>query len=84
MVSKRGETVFDVPQLRARQVREQHQRRRGPKIYSLRAPEVECIAKGKAHRPYEFGVKVSVATLIKSTKAGQLVAHVKALTRQSL
>ena len=37
------------------------------------------IAKGKAHRPYEFGVKVSVATLIKSTKAGQLVAHVKAL-----
>jgi hypothetical protein len=31
------------------------------KIYSLHAPEVECIAKGKAHRPYEFGVKVSVA-----------------------
>jgi IS5 family transposase len=31
------------------------------KIYSLHAPEVECIAKGKAHKPYEFGVKVSVA-----------------------
>jgi IS5 family transposase len=31
------------------------------KIYSLHAPEVECIAKGKAHRPYEFGVKVSLA-----------------------
>jgi transposase, IS5 family len=42
-------------------------------------PRSKCIAKGKAHRPYEFGVKVSVATLIKSTKAGQLVAHVKAL-----
>ncbi len=26
------------------------------------APEVECIAKGKAHKKYEFGVKVSVAT----------------------
>ena len=32
------------------------------KLYSLHAPEVECIAKGKAHRKYEFGVKVSVAT----------------------
>lgn len=31
------------------------------KIYSLHASEVECIAKGKAHRPYEFGVKVSLA-----------------------
>jgi IS5 family transposase len=31
------------------------------KVYSLHAPEVECIAKGKAHRPYEFGVKVSLA-----------------------
>lgn len=30
------------------------------KIYSLHASEVECIAKGKAHRPYEFGVKVSL------------------------
>ena len=26
------------------------------------SPEVECIGKGKAHKPYEFGVKVSVAT----------------------
>jgi hypothetical protein len=34
------------------------------KVYSLHAPEVECIGKGKAHRPYEFGVKVSVATTI--------------------
>ena len=28
----------------------------------MHAPEVECIAKGKAHRPYEFGVKTSLAT----------------------
>ena len=32
------------------------------KLYSLHAPEVECIAKGKSRQPYEFGVKVSVAT----------------------
>lgn len=32
------------------------------KLYSLHAPEVECIAKGKARQPYEFGVKVTVAT----------------------
>ena len=31
------------------------------KVYWLHAPEVECIGKGKAHKPYEFGVKVSVA-----------------------
>ena len=31
------------------------------KIYSVHEPEVECIAKGKAGKPYEFGNKVSVA-----------------------
>lgn len=31
------------------------------KLYSLHAPEVECLAKGKANKKYEFGVKVSVA-----------------------
>jgi IS5 family transposase len=31
------------------------------KLYALHAPEVECIGKGKARKPYEFGVKVSVA-----------------------
>jgi IS5 family transposase len=30
------------------------------KLYSLHAPEVECIAKGKTAKRYEFGVKVSV------------------------
>ena len=28
---------------------------------ALHAPEVECIGKGKARKPYEFGVKVSLA-----------------------
>jgi IS5 family transposase len=32
------------------------------KIYSVHAPEVECISKGKAHKRYEFGVKVSLVT----------------------
>ena len=30
------------------------------KVYSVHAPEVECIAKGKVHKKYEFGVKVSL------------------------
>lgn len=36
------------------------------KIYSVHAPEVECLAKGKAHKRYEFGCKASVATTSKS------------------
>jgi IS5 family transposase len=35
------------------------------KLYSLHEPDVECIAKGKSAKPYEFGVKVSVATTVK-------------------
>lgn len=31
------------------------------KLYALHAPEVECISKGKARQPYEFGVKVGIA-----------------------
>ncbi len=30
------------------------------KIYSLHEPQVECIAKGKAHKKYEFGAKASI------------------------
>ena len=37
------------------------QRQDKNKLYSLHAPEVECIGKGKAHKKFEFGVKVSVA-----------------------
>src|SRR5262245_5281204 len=36
-------------------------------------------AKGKAHRPYEFGVKVSVATTVKHSAGGQFVTHAAAL-----
>ena len=36
------------------------------KLYSVHAPEVECLSKGKAHKRYEFGCKTSVATTSKS------------------
>jgi IS5 family transposase len=71
--------IFASPLRLARRVHEQRQRQRGPKVYSLHAPEVECIGKGKAHRPYEFGVKVSVATPLQRCRGGQFVAHVAAL-----
>jgi IS5 family transposase len=32
------------------------------KLYSLHEPEVQCISKGKAHKRYEFGQKISVTT----------------------
>ena len=36
------------------------QRNSKNKLYALHAPEVECIGKGKARKPYEFGVKSAV------------------------
>ena len=36
------------------------------KLYSIYAPEVECISKGKVHKRYEFGNKVSFVTTSKS------------------
>jgi IS5 family transposase len=71
--------AFAKPLSLARRVLTQHHKQRGPKVYSLHAPEVECIGKGKAHKPYEFGVKVSVATPLKHSKGGQFVTHVAAL-----
>jgi IS5 family transposase len=73
------EMVFGPLLSLARRVRDQKAHQRGPKVYCLHAPEVECIGKGKAHRPYEFGVKVSVATTLKHAKGGQFVTHVKSL-----
>src|SRR5215472_1079403 len=64
---------------RASQIRSQRQRQRGFKLYSFHAPEVECIGKGKARAPYEFGVKVSVATTVKHSAGGQFVTHAAAL-----
>jgi len=44
------------------------------KLYSIHAPEVECISKGKAHKRYEFGVKVGMAT----TSKGNWVVGIQA------
>ena len=38
----------------------------GNKLYSLHEPQVECIAKGKAHKRYEFGCKASFVSSAKS------------------
>ena len=45
---------------RAERIRTQKPKDKG-KLYALHAPEVECIGKGKARKPYEFGVKASLA-----------------------
>jgi len=71
--------TFVRPLYLAERVLAQDRHQRGRKIYSLHAPEVECIGKGKAHKPYEFGVKVSVATPLRHSRGGQFVAHVAAL-----
>ncbi len=63
----------------AHRVRFQDHRQRGHKVYALHAPEVECIGKGKARAPYEFGCKVSIATPATKPKGGQFVLHAKAL-----
>ena len=58
----------------ARRIHAQQRHDKG-KVYSVHAPEVECIAKGKAHKPYEFGVKVGVV----STSKESFVVGMKAL-----
>jgi IS5 family transposase len=45
---------------RAERIRTQQTKDKN-KLYALHAPEVECIGKGKARKPYEFGVKASIA-----------------------
>ena len=48
----------------------EQQRQDKDKIYSVHEPEVQCIAKGKAGKQYEFGNKVSVAV---SSRGGWFV-----------
>jgi IS5 family transposase len=69
--------VFAWPLSRASQIRSQQQRQRGWKLYSFHAPEVECIGKGKASAPYEFGVKVSIVTTNARAPGGQFVLNAK-------
>ena len=50
-----AETLARVERLLAQQRTDKN------KLYALHAPEAACIAKGKAHKKYEFGAKVAVA-----------------------
>ena len=56
---------FSVHRLQTMMERAERIRRQQPKdknkLYAMHAPEVECIGKGKARQPYEFGVKASIA-----------------------
>ncbi len=58
---------------RARRIHTQRPKDKN-KLYALHAPEVECIGKGKARQPYEFGVKVGIAT----TERGNLIVGARA------
>jgi len=73
------EAAFETALARAVQICSQQQRQRGWKLYSFHAPEVECIGKGKARTPWEFGVKVSVVTTNARAPGGQFVLHAAAL-----
>ena len=55
----------------------QQQRTDKNKVYSVHEPSVECISKGKAHKRYEFGCKVSVA----ATSKGGWIVGAKAFHR---
>jgi transposase, IS5 family len=58
-------TALNIWLERAERIRTQ-QRHSKNKLYALHAPEVECIGKGKARKPYEFGVKVSLVVTHKN------------------
>lgn len=73
------EAAFERPLMKAAQIRSQQQRQRGWKLYSFHAPEVECIGKGKASAPYEFGVKASIVATNARAPGGQFVLHAAAL-----
>ena len=63
----------------ARLLRQRRDDRGRDKLYSLHAPEVECIGKGKAHARFEFGVKVSIATTNAVAPGGQFVLGARTL-----
>lgn len=73
------EEAFALPLGRASQIRSQQQRQRGWKLYSFHAPDVECIGKGKASTPYEFGVKASIVTNNRRAPGGLFVLHARSL-----
>ena len=66
-VQRKGGELTGVLKTKIEIAQRLHAQRRDSKnkLYALHAPEVECIVKGKARTPYEFGVKTSVAVTAK-------------------
>lgn len=66
-VQRKAPTMPEALKAKLETARRLHAQRRDDKhkMYALHAPEVECLAKGKARTPYEFGVKVSIAVTAK-------------------
>jgi IS5 family transposase len=58
-----GHTLSQAQRLIAQTASRKNPGKQG-KLYSWHAPEVECISKGKSRTPYEFGVKVGIATTL--------------------
>ena len=55
LIFKRFESIFEIIEKVLSQTRSSKD-----KIYSIHEPNVECISKGKSHKKYEFGCKVSL------------------------
>ena len=70
--------IFTGDLLKAFTLQKQQRHSKG-KVYSWHAPETECIGKGKTHKPYEFGCKVSVTTNVNPARGGHFVLHIGAL-----
>lgn len=70
------QSAFEAELAKAKKIFKQTLNPKEPgKIYSWHAPEVECIAKGKAHKRYEFGCKASFS----STNKGNFIVGAMAL-----
>jgi transposase, IS5 family len=74
------QAIFAKPlALIGRLLRQRRDDRGSGKLYSLHAPEVECIGRGKARARFEFGVKVSLAATNARAPGGQFVVGARSL-----
>lgn len=84
-VERKAKAVLsEIPRQAAQTLRKAkriYEQKRGDKryLYSWHAPEVECISKGKARKPYEFGCKVSLATQLKPSRGRHFILQAQAV-----
>jgi IS5 family transposase len=69
------ETAFKWPLMKVNQIRSRQERQRDFELCSFHTPEVECIGKGEARPPYEFGIKASIVKTNARAPGGQFVLH---------